>query len=397
MKPQGRRGARTARGSAPSRGWTHSLSFVLAALSVACQAPHDAHPTDSHANHNETPSEIVLSEEAQRLAGIRLGPVEERVAGGAGMIPAEVEFEPHSTAHLTPLVPGRLVKLMAALGDDVKKGQLLGVVASSDVSAVRADLDRVNAQLVAARAARARQEELAKDGSAARRALIDAEARVSELEGEVKGLSRQLRVLGASGGGELSLRSPMDGTVVAVHATLGERVSPDETTFIITDPTQICIRGHVPELEVGRVARGDRARVRLHAFPDLVLEGEVNYVAPLLDDRTRSLPIHVALDAPDVRLKSGLYGAIELTAKPQDPKSLLVPLSAVAVVDGQSVVFVPGSAPNSFRPQPVSLGHRTGRYQIVTGGLSAGQQVVQSGSFTLKSALKSGELAGHEH
>ena len=214
----------------------------------------------------------------------------------------------------------------------------------------------------------------------------------------MEGLQRQLSVFGSGRGGELALTSPIDGIVVDVHATIGESATPDRDAFTVIDPSKVWVRGDVPELELARVLAGGAAIVRLHAFPELSMSGTINYVAPALDERTRSLPVRVTLERPDPRLRSGLYGSIELVGGSHDERVLVVPAEAVATLEGQSVVFVPGQKPNTFRPQPVALGRRAGGHFEVRSGLKEGQILAVSGAFTLKSALRSSELSeGHEH
>ena len=168
--------------------------------------------------------------------------------------------------------------------------------------------------------------------------------------------------------------------------------------FIVTDPTKVWVRGNVPELELGRVQAGSAAVVRLHAFPDLAMQGTITYVAPALDEETRSLPIRVSLLSPDARLRSGLFGRIELVGGSVDERVLVVPADAVATLNGQTVVFVPADEANAFKPQPVSLGRRAGAFIEVHAGLEESARIVVSGAFVLKSTVQSGELSeGHEH
>jgi cobalt-zinc-cadmium efflux system membrane fusion protein len=346
----------------------------------------------------EHTNEVKMSTDAQQRAGIRVAAIERRALTGGVAIPAEVQFEPSSTAHVGPLVPGRITKVSVALGDSVKRGQLLGVVASSDVSTARARLDQARARLKAAETTLSRQQQLATEGIGAQRSLIDAEAQVGELRAEVAGLVRQLSVFGSGSAGELTLTSPIEGVVVAVHATLGETANSEQPAFIVTDPTKVYVKGNVPELELARVQAGTAAVVRLHAFPDLAMQGTITYVAPALDEQTRSLPVRVTLQAPDPRLRSGLFGSIELVGGSADERVLVVPTEAVATLDGQTVVFIPADEPDTFQPQPVALGRRAGGYFEVRSGLSEGASLAVSGAFTLKSALRSGELSeGHSH
>lgn len=355
-------------------------------------------PDPDHDERAAATNEVALSSEAMTLAGIHVAPVERRALAGGVAIPAEVEFDPSSVAHVAPIVPGRITKVSVALGDRVRRGQLLGAVASADVSDARARLDQARARLAAAESALARQQQLASEGIGAQRALVEAEAEVAGLRAEVAGVRRQLSVFGTGRAGELSLTAPIDGVVVALHATLGETATPDAPVFTITDPTRVWMRGDVPELEIERVAIDAAVVVRLHAFPDLEMRGAITYVAPALDETTRSLPIRVTLDAPDVRLRSGLFGSIELVGGPADERPLVVPTGAVATLDGQSVVFVLAGTPNAFRATPVETGRRAGDFLEILRGLEEGTPIATRGAFTLKSALRRDALAeGHGH
>jgi cobalt-zinc-cadmium efflux system membrane fusion protein len=356
------------------------------------------HAREAEAGEGEHENEAHLTSEAAERAGIRVAIAERRALTGGVAIPAEVEFEPSSTAHVVPLAPGRITRVAVALGDRVRRGQELGVVASTDVSTARAKLDQARARLSAAESAERRQQQLSTEGIGARRQLIEAEAQVSELRAEVEGLRRQLSVFGSGRAGELALTSPIDGMVVSLHGTLGETASTDTPMFIVTDPTKVWVRGNVPELEISRVQSGSAAVVRLHAFPDLAMAGTITYVAPALEEQTRSLPVRVSLQSPDARLRSGLFGSIELVGGSVDERVLVVPVDAVATLEGQTVVFVPADEPNSFRPQPIALGRRAGGFIEVRSGLDEGARLAISGAFTLKSTLRSGELSeGHEH
>ncbi len=319
-----------------------------------------------------------------------------RAISGGASIPAEVQFDPGGTAHVAPLVPGRFTRVEASLGATVRRGDLLAVLVSSDVSAARARLNQARARLAAAQSTLQRQQALASEGIGAQRTLIEAEAQVGDLRAEVIGLQQQLAVFGSGNAGEIRLTSPIDGVIVAMHATLGENASTDNHAFEITDASRVWMRGNVPELDLARVSLGTAAIVRLHAFPEEEFRGRVTYIAPALDEASRALPIRVSFDRLDVRLRSGLYGGVELTGGAPDERPLTVPVDAIATLDGRTVVFVPGREAGTFRPQAVQLGRRSGGHFEVVTGLDEGAAVVVSGAFTLKSALKSDELEAEE-
>lgn len=375
------------------------LSLVVAVILGAsgCHGRSDGEaPPAPTTEHNEHPrDEVRITAEAQRRAGIRVGRAERRALSGGAAIPAEVQFDPSGTAHVAPLVPGRFTRIATTLGATVHRGDLLAVLASTDVSAARARLNQARARLAAAQSAFERQRTLATEGIGAQRSLIEAEALVADLRAEVAGLQQQLAVFGSGAAGEVRLTSPIEGVIVAMHATLGENAGTESPAFEVTDASRVWVRGNVPELDLARVRAGMEALVRLHAFPDETLSGRVTYLSPSLDEASRSLTIRVSLDHLDARLRSGLYGSIELLGAP-DERPVTVPVDAVATLDGRTVVFVPGAAEGSFRPVDVQLGRRGGGHFEVVAGLDAGAAVAVSGAFTLKSVLRSEELQGEE-
>lgn len=370
-----------------------ALPLALVACKGGSAAPAPT-STPEAAEEAGAPHEVRLTAEAMRFAGIRTGQIERRALGGGVAIPAEVQFEPSSTAQVGPLVPGRITRVAVVLGQRVARNELLGVVASSDVSSARARLGQARARLAAAEATLRRQRALSTEGIGAQRAVIEAEALVAELRAEVEGTQRQLALFGSGTAGELQLRSPIEGVVVAVQAALGETASADRAVFVVTDPTRVWVRGDVPELEIAHVQVGSAAIVRLHAFPDLALTGAIVYVAPALDERTRSLPIRVSLTRPDARLRSGLFGSVEIVGGVPDERVLVVPIDAVAMVEGQPTVFVPVGGTSTFRPQAIELGRRGGGFYELRSGLAEGAALAVSGAFTLKSALKSALQSG---
>jgi hypothetical protein len=159
---------------------------------------------------------VHLSDEAMRLAGIRTGRVERRALGGGVAIPGEVQFEPSSTAQVGPLVSGRITRVGVALGDRVTRNQLLGWSRRA-TSRRRAPGSGRRAPGSPRRRPRSGDSSaLSTEGIGAQRAVIDAEAQVGELRAEVEGTQRQLALFGSGTAGELQLRSPIDGVVVAV-------------------------------------------------------------------------------------------------------------------------------------------------------------------------------------
>ncbi len=332
--------------------------------------------------------------------GIRVAPVaNERLAGGV-VAPAEVQLNPDRTAHITPVVPGQVAEARAALGDRVERGQVLAVLRSVEIGEARSALARARAKLEVARSASRRQEELRRESIGSERAFLEAQGALREAEAESASAVERLRVYGGSSGSgaAVSIKSPLGGVVIERHATVGEVVSTERPMFVVADVARVWVMGRVYEQDVAAVRVGAAAVVTLQAYPGRTWSGTLSYVAPALDESSRTLAIRVELDNPDGVLRPGLFGSITIASSDGTAAPVpAVPEEAVQRVGGRDVVFVPGSAPGEFRAVPVTTGARTGGKVEIREGLGAGDPVVVSGAFTLKSELLRSELGEHGH
>jgi cobalt-zinc-cadmium efflux system membrane fusion protein len=192
------------------------------------------------------------------------------------------------------------------------------------------------------------------------------------------------------------LKAPFTGTVVQKHITLGEKLGDDAQAFTIADLSQVWVQFHVYQKDLQTVRRGQR--VRIHAgmgIPDDV--GTVDYVAPLVEESSRTALARVVLKNPAGQWRPGLFVTVHVdTGAAEAP--IVVPRTAVQMLGEKYVVFVEEGG--AFEPLPVSLGRASDGLVEITDGLKKGQRYVSKGAFELKAKLVTsamGSHAGHGH
>jgi cobalt-zinc-cadmium efflux system membrane fusion protein len=264
----------------------------------------------------------------------------------------------------------------------------------------RSSLANSRAALEVARANFVRQEELKREGIGSERAYLEAQGELRSAESDLAAATERLQVYGGrkGAGSKITIRSPLAGTVIERHATTGEIVSEGSSLFMVSDLSRIWVVGRVYEQDVAAARSGAAAVVTLQAYPGKEWTGVVSYVGHTLDPHTRTLDVRVELDNPDGTLRPGLFGRISLSPEGQDAVEVpVIAASAVQRVDGQTLVFVAMEEPGVFRPTPVLLGARAKGKVGVREGVQAGDQVVVSGAFTLKSELLRNRLSEGDH
>ena len=122
----------------------------------------------------------------------------------------------------------------------------------------------------------------------------------------------QLRELERSGKPQkaLTLYSPVDGYVMTKTAVLGARVMPADTLFEIAGFRRVWVFADVYESEAGSVAVGQAARMSLSYLPGRTWVGKVSFIAPVLDEKSRTVKVRIEFENPDGTLKPEMFADV---------------------------------------------------------------------------------------
>jgi len=195
----------------------------------------------------------------------------------------------------------------------------------------------------------------------------------------------------------LSVRAPLAGTVIEAPALAGAHVEPGDPLFKLADPASLWARVHVFEKDLAAVRPGSSAVLRTQAFPGREFPGRLVLLGPVMDEKTRTVEGRIEVGNADGCLRAGMYVEAAL-ASGRERTAVVVPASALQEFQSLPVVFV-REGETTFRLRPVEIGDREGGLVEIVGGVSAGEWVVTTGGFLLKSELLKSSLAdehGHD-
>lgn len=191
------------------------------------------------------------------------------------------------------------------------------------------------------------------------------------------------------------VKTLIDGVVIERHVTRGEPVSQDRgPLFTVADLGSVWVDLSVYQRHVRELAVGQRVYISAgHGLDEA--EGLLSYVAPVVDEHTRTATARVVLENPDGRWRPGMFVTAEVEVA-RDEVALAVPRSALASLEGRATVFV--EVEGGFEPRRIEVG-RVGADSVeVRSGLATGERIAVRGSFTLRSELAREELGGgHGH
>lgn len=377
---------------------THFL-VLGAALALGCTHSEGA----SNAAASAPPGEAWLTPE-QVQKKLKIEVVDDHPVGGIIPASGKIAFNDLRVTHVFSPVTGRLTKILANPGQRVHKGQPLATIQSPDVGGAFADLAKAQADATAAEHDFKRKKELFEAHAGSELDMETAQDNELKAKAELERAQKKARLL--RGGTvdtvsqEYTLKAEIDGEVIYRGANPGLEVqgtysgnTPVEL-FTIGELDQVWALADVYEMDLARVQVGQKATVKVVAYPNKVFDGKVEWVSGSLDGVSRTAKVRCSIANPDRELKPEMYATVNIYAAGHT--ALAVPRSAILRVGDQLCVFTekrddkgqPVKGPSGqviFVRKDVAVNEddEGGDWVGIKSGLERGEKVVTSGAIEL--------------
>jgi len=179
----------------------------------------------------------------------------------------------------------------------------------------------------------------------------------------------------------IPLLAPRSGTVVAKQAIAGMYVDASTELYLISDLSRVWVFVDLYEVDLPFVKVGDKARLSIEGTGPSAFDARITFLAPTIDEPTRTLKARFELDNRDGRLRPGSFVTAEMDI--DAGRGLGVPEDAVLRTGSRNIVFV--VLPQRIEPREVTLGPLVGGWYRVVAGLQTGEQVAAGAQFLLDS------------
>ena len=180
----------------------------------------------------------------------------------------------------------------------------------------------------------------------------------------------------------LLLRAPMTGEIAEKMVTQGQAIQPGENLFLIADRSVLWVDLAVYEMDARALRVGEVVTVTVDALPAKTYRGRVTFIAPTVDEKTRTLTARAEVVNADGALRPGMFATALI--RPASEKALTVPTSAVLPTGTQNLVFV-NRGDGQFMPRAVQVGARGDSLVEIVAGLKPGDEVIASATYLLDS------------
>jgi cobalt-zinc-cadmium efflux system membrane fusion protein len=354
-------------------------------------------PAPAAARDGPAPGEAWLRPDEVARAGVTVDAAADHAVDDMLVTNGRVTFDEGRVAHVLSPLSGRVVRIDADLGAHVRKGQALALLESPDVGVATSDLNKATANLIAAEHAFERQKDLLQAKATSEAALEQAEDAWRTAKAEHERASQKVTLLhaGRTVTQFYPLTAPIDGDVLArtltpglnLQGTYSGGTSPE--LFTIGDLDRVWVMADVYETDLARVHVGAHVEVTVMGLTQ-PFEGNVEWLADVLDPQTRTARLRCSIANADALLKPEMYGTVRVSVAPGS--ALAIARSAILHLADLTFVFVDrgptADGREKFERLPIVADESgPGLWVPVAHGLDRGERVVVQGAQALSARL----------
>ena len=355
----------------------------------------------------------------QQWRGLKLESVTVRTFRPEQVTEGNIAIDDDLTTPVFSHYSGRVIKVIAMLGDVVKPGDPLFVIhasefvqAQNDLITALANLQTARSQLAQAQTTEKRTHELylaqggaLKDWQQAQTDLITAQNTVRSDEIAAHAVRSRLRILGKTDKEIASLEAeptqridhmpivtaPIGGTITQRQIGAGQYINSEASgatnpVFTISDLSTVYLIANVREVDTPLMRVGLPLEVHVLAYPDRLFKGKISWVAPSIDPNTHRLAVRAEVENADGALKPGMFANFSIITG-QASTAPAVPQAAIVYEGEQARVWVAGEG-DTLALREIRVGRISDGTVEVLAGLSPGEKVVTSGTVFIDRAAR---------
>ncbi|MGE0409001.1 MAG: efflux RND transporter periplasmic adaptor subunit [Amphiplicatus sp.] len=310
----------------------------------------------------ETAGTISVAPETIQTMGVQTAPITManfgRTVRAYGAVEANTRLQSAISARVEGWVDGLAI---TAVGDEVRKGDLLFRLYSPDLIAAQQDF------LAAARSG--------------------AEGRIASASRRLVSLGLQEQTIAAlRQSGRAEERAPVyaihDGIVSTLDVREGAFVKPGDRIAMLQGYSEIWVMTSVAEQDLGQIKAGQPVDVAFPNIPNADQQGLVDYIYPIIDPKTRTGQVRIVLVNRDNVLKPGAYADVSFTI---DARARLAAPSEAILRDSRGAHVIVALGEGRFAPRPVVTGVVAKGLTEIVSGLEEDDEIVVSGQFLIDS------------
>ncbi|MEI7797062.1 MAG: efflux RND transporter periplasmic adaptor subunit [Methylococcaceae bacterium] len=294
--------------------------------------------------------------------------------------PAKVLIPPNNEYVVSASQAGIINQLNAALGDEVKKGEVLAQIDSPNLLSLQSNYLKANSAMQLANSAYQRDKTLAHEGIIANRRVQETQSQFNAASLDVQETKRLLEISGGSASGQLNSRlmiySPISGVVIERMAVAGTRIDSLTPLYRVADLHTLWLEIAIPQERITDVKVGDSVDIENTAF-----NAEISLLGQSVNAENQTILARAVIKNAPKQIRAGQKLNVQIK---QISKQIVfkVPNTAIAQNDGNAFLFVRSTV--GFDAKPITIVGKQDEESIISGAFTGDETIAIKGAAVLK-------------
>ncbi len=374
------------------------MAFILGGITFYTVIPYPP-PAEQPMTENEHEHETTVKltdEQIQRL-GLKFAHAEEGSLILSLSLRGKIILHPDRLAHVFPPVAGVAKAGTKNIGNEVKRGDVVAIIESSEMADIKANFRATLSKLKLAASVLDREEKLFQEKITPQGEFLNAKNAYEEAVINVQLAKQRLKTFGI-GDDEIekllndedpdlrlyAIHAPIDGTVIMRHITQGEYIENTTMIYEIADLNTVWVEVGVFPKDIYNIRTGQVVTV-VNPITQKTAQAKIIYVSPIISDETITAKAIAELDNSQRYWKPGTF-IITTIPTERIKDQITVPKTAIQGTPGKEFMFV--KTAEGIEKRNVKLGASNETQAIILTGLKKGEEYVTNQTFLLRAELE---------
>jgi len=376
------------------------IVFVFMLL-VACGNDKKEEQTEENLQKTD---ELVVSKEQFKSEQMEFGTLSEHDFNTIVKVSGQIEVPTQNQSSVSTFLGGYVTKSPLLIGDEVKKGQFLVTLESTEFVEMQQRYLEVAQQLNFLKSEFTRQKTLYDENISSEKNFLKAESDYKSSLAHYNGLKKKLQMLNINPTSvengiitsTINLYAPIDGFVTKVNVSNGTYVSPADIILEIIDTHHIHLELSVFEKDILKIQKGQKINFRIPEASDSVFKAEVHLVGTTIDPTNRRVVVHGHIEDDHTAFIVGMFAEADIIVG--STNGIALPKTAVIQVENDYFALMLDKETSNdyyFTKVKLDIGLQTEDVvEVLNTASLSNQKIVVNGTYML---LNEAEEGGHSH
>lgn len=371
--------------------------LCVSMLLIACG--NDKKEEQARDNH-QNPDELVISKAQFEGEHMEFGTLSEYDFNSSVKVSGVIEVPTQNQSSVSTFIGGYVTKSPLLIGDEVKKGQFLVTLESTEFVEIQQRYSEIAQQLTFLKSEFTRQQTLYAEKISSEKSFLKAESEYKSSLAHYNGLKKKLQMLNINPASvengnitsTINLYAPIDGFVTKVNVSNGTYVSPADIILEIIDTDHIHLELSVFEKDILKVKKGQAIDFKIPETSDSIYKAEVHLVGTTIDPANRRVVVHGHIENEDTAFIVGMFAEAEIIVG--SSSGIALPKTAVIQVENDYFALVLDKETANdyyFSKVKLDLGLQTETMVEILNTVSLkNKQIVTNGTYMLHNEAEDG-------